>query len=251
MARPAGKVRLFALALSVLCLALWAQPAPALDAAATLLKKMEKELKKGNTLEACRLARGFAKYEEEGDNPAYEKAKNLLLEHGISVTNPLASYTLLKIVKLQNKTEVKRSATRSLPKAGLRRNFRDAWGKPLRIELVAQEGFLYVIRSSGPDRKNFTSDDLLVGVREDQTAGLKREGGVNGVGVKIDLKSTAQRSGRKSLLGSQINPKKRQMDSLPGGMPASSAQGSPRRYTPPKQKIVDGEVEVSLDDMLK
>jgi len=207
-----------------------------------LWHKVERSLKAGRLLEACQLATGFSKYSED---PFYPKAEEGLLKYGLSIEDPMGSYTLLRMVALQNKTESKRIATGNLPKAGPRRKYRDAWGMPLRIELVARKGFIYVVRSAGPDRKYLTPDDMVVGVREDQTTGPGLAKVHPKASVKKDLESSALESGRRSLLGSQMRPAR-----PPAAQPAPAPGAAQGKTAPKARKVKDGEVEVSLDELL-
>lgn len=115
-----------------------------------------------NELEACRLVMKLDKYKE---TEAYEGAKADLLRYGISIEAPLDSYTVKRMVKLQNKLEKNRAATGMRPKLGLRNDYKDAWGTPVRVEFVTSEGYHYIIRSAGSDKRFFTSDDPVLGTR--------------------------------------------------------------------------------------
>ncbi len=236
-----GKVLVLAL---VLLLAWAVEAAPAPTPAQDLWQKVEHTLKAGRMLEACRLATGFSKYSED---PFYPKAEEGLLKYGLSIEDPLGSYTMLRMVVLQNKTEAKRIATGNLPKAGPRRKYRDAWGMPLRIELVARKGFIYVVRSAGPDRKYLTPDDMVVGVREDQTTSPLQAKVNPQATVKKDLESSALESGRRSLLGSQMRPARPPAAQAPAARSAGTGQA---KALPKTHKVKDGEVEVSLDELL-
>ena len=201
-----------------------------------LLKRESNKLKAGRLLPACRLARGFARFDDE--DPAYVKAAELLVNYGISIEDPLGSYTLQRITDLENHEEAQRAARGMLPKPGPRKRFPDAWGKPLRVEIVARKGFLYVVRSAGPDKKYFTSDDLIIGVRDD-TGFLDKQSKIDPKRtVKKDLKDTARKTGRQSILGSQARPRPRASSAPPpGGLPRAPSK--------------NGEVEVSIDELLK
>ncbi len=234
------------LVLAFVLLVLAGGVASARTPAQDLWQKVERALKAGRMLEACQLATGFSKYTED---PFYPKAEEGLLKYGLSIEDPLGSYTMLRMVVLQNKTEAKRIATGNLPKAGPRRKYRDGWGMPLRIELVARKGFLYVVRSAGPDRKYLTPDDMVVGVREDQTVGPGLTKVNPQAPVKKDLESSALESGRRSLLGSQMRPARPPAAQAPAARASASGAGK-GGAVPKARKIKDGEVEVSLDELL-
>ncbi len=115
-----------------------------------------------NELEACRLVMKLDKYKE---TEAYDAAKAELLRYGISIEAPLDSYTVKVMVKLQNKLEKSRAKTGMMPRLGPRNDVKDAWGNPVRVEFISSEGYHYIIRSAGADKRFFTHDDPVLGTR--------------------------------------------------------------------------------------
>lgn len=215
-----------------------------------ILRNLERALAAGEELRACRLAVQLKAYPE---SPAYAKAGNILLARGISITAPLKSYTIKRILDLQNATERIRARTGNLPDAGLRDAYEDAWGTPLRVEMISNKAFAYLVRSAGPDRRFLTGDDLAIGQRHDAAAGPPAAGaqdqGLEGLPgadkaskapAKVD---TARGVGYKSMLQRQ------QMGSgsdSGGGTTGGGATsgGSPPSHNPSEKKV-------SLDDLLK
>lgn len=217
---------LLAAALLFLTPAAWAEEAPG----AFLLKKVQTQLKAGHELKACKLALGFKDYEE---SPVYPKAKALLLERGISIDDPLSSYTVKRIIVLQNKLEAQRARSGALPRTGYRQKYLDGWGTPLRVELVTRKGFAYLIRSAGPDRKFMTPDDPVVGTRADNIAFTEE---------KRDA-DPARSAGRRSMM--------RRQEMAPAGGSGRRLSTSPTRSRSGPKTPSSGEVEVNIDDLLK
>ncbi len=232
----------------------WA--APAVHAGlveAAIWQKVQTLLAQGKELEACREA---VKLQEYKDSPVYKKAQKELARRGISLADPLASYTAKRIVDLQNETQAVSAATGQLPKPGLRPRHKDAWGHPMRVELVTRGSFVYAIRSAGPDGRFMSDDDLVVGVRDERaldptpanpwdTARQKgRSSMVKGRGVAEDGGSGGGMGG--SMGGGSGG-------GSGGGGSHGAGSGSSSPELPPAVKgAKEGhEVEVTLDELLK
>ncbi|MFH1058654.1 MAG: hypothetical protein V1797_08255, partial [Pseudomonadota bacterium] len=156
------KLRIVCLVLgTALCLAssLWAAAGPEEG----LEQEISRALTQGRDLEACQLALKMQPYK---GTPGYDRAKATLLARGISLEAPLDSYTIKRMIELQNKLEAERSQRGALPDVGPRADHPDAWGNPLRVEIITRRTFVYMIRSSGPDQRFMTDDDLAIGVRD-------------------------------------------------------------------------------------
>ena len=158
---------------SAVALALaWTAPAmagkkkPEEKAAAKIWAGIKANLDAGRELEACRLVKKLAPYE---NTETYHEAKKALLRKGISIQTPLVSYTSKAIVKAQNMVERNLVSTGDLKNIGVLPQHKDAWGTPLRVELATLKDYLYIVRSAGQDRKYMTEDDILIG-------GLKPKG---------------------------------------------------------------------------
>lgn len=203
-----------------------AGPAMALGGPEKIAQRVIRLLKQGRELAACREAVKLAPYAK---TPAYRKAAQALLAHGISIEDPMASYTAKVLIKLENQLEAQRAATGRLPATGIRKKVRDAWGRPVRVELVTRKGFIYAIRSAGRDGQWLTSDDLTVGVREDDPRWWG--GGPS--------KDPLRDKGRANLYRRQeaAPPPPKEPELVPG-VPAGG-KGGPK------------EVEVNLEDLLK
>lgn len=202
---------------------------------AAIWRQVQAKLKAGDELAACRLAVKLSSY---SDTPTYAKASGKLLDYGISIEDPLGSYSIKKITELQNETEAFRKKHRALPSLGLYRKHRDAWGTPLRVDMMSRKGFVYLIRSAGPDRRYMTDDDYVIGVRG-KTPKSK---------VYKSVSEKARETGRKSLLKSRRAPGQ-SSSGLPG-LPGGSG-GSGKVMKPTAKPDKSGEVSVSLDDLLK
>ncbi len=225
---------LFLLAAFWVAVALACAPAARADEApgTALLKKVQAQLRAGNELKACRLALGFKEYE---DSPVYPKAKAYLLEQGISIDDPLSSYTVKRIIELENRLEAQRARSGAIPRTGYRQKYLDGWGNPLRVELVTRRGFAYLIRSAGPDRKFMTGDDSVVGIRADN------------VSMEEDRQQLdpARAAGRRSLM-------RRQQMGAGGGAAGGFRSSTSRSPSPSGAKgASSGEVEVKIEDLLK
>ena len=152
-----------------LWLALGAGPAAA-GGGEELAARIQAALAQGREKQACELALQMAPYK---GTPAHAQAKTALLGQGISIESPLQSWTLKRIIELQNRLEGQRAAKGDLPRLGLYQDYPDAWGTPLRVEMVSRGSVLYLLRSAGPDRAFMTDDDLAVGTRQGQAAAAK------------------------------------------------------------------------------
>ncbi len=136
----------------------WALPARA-GQAERLWAKAAKLLNQGRELEACKVVAKMAPYSETA---VYAKASRILLKRGISIETPLTSWTVKQMLKLQNRIEHDLRATGDMPLIGPAPDFQDAWGRPIRVEMVEKPGVLYFIRSAGPDGRLYTADDAVV-----------------------------------------------------------------------------------------
>jgi hypothetical protein len=190
----------------------------------------------GKELNACRLAEDLAPYKE---TPTYAEAEQYLLSHGISIDDPLGSYTVKKVIQLQNDTEAQRMSTKGLPTPGPRANHKDAWGRPIRIELVSRGGFIYLVRSAGPDGKYMNDDDYVVGTRADRP--------VDKALSAPELKDSASHAAKSSLYRRGSKPPKPGL----GGQSSAQPEVESDAMLPGAAEGKGGETEVSLDDLLK
>ena len=235
--------RCSALAFFVFVLALFC-PAP--DAGAGLVeaaiwRKVENLLQQGKELQACKEA---LKLHEYKDSPIYKEAEKKLARYGLSLEEPLSSYTFKRMVDLQNATQAEAAASGQLPKAGIRAKHKDAWGRAMRVELVTKDDFVYAIRSAGPDGRFFSSDDLIVGVRD---ARALDPAPANPWDTARDLGRGSMIKGRGATGGGGGTGG---TPSAAGGIRSgTSGASSPPAVQEPAQK--GGEREVTLDELLK
>lgn len=154
--------------LAALAVVLWLWPALVMaDSPAELEQGIRADLASGRTLEACRLA---IKMQPFKGRPEYDRARDLLLQHGISLTSPLESLSIQRMIVLQNLLEAQRRQTGKLPRNGPYPDHVDAWGSPVRVEMITRRAFVYLLRSAGPDRRYLTEDDLALGVRDEASS---------------------------------------------------------------------------------
>ncbi|MCB2185956.1 MAG: hypothetical protein KQJ78_06025 [Deltaproteobacteria bacterium] len=193
-------------------------------------------LASGDEIKACRVAGKLNKYLE---TPTFATARQALLTHGLSIEDCLGSCTMKRIIALQSQVEATRGGT--LPKPGPRPDHLDCWGKPLQVELVTRPGFVYVVRSAGPDKKYMTGDDYAVDMRESGLKAVDRGLGMRDVTDQdqgqagATNEDPARDAGRKSMY-SRTPPK----DPVPAVSGSSSQSGSGVK-----------EEEVTLDKLLK
>lgn len=220
----------------------WATP----DAQAGLVEaaiwhKVESLLQQGKELQACKEALKLQEYKK---SPIYKQAEKKMAQYGLSLEDPLASYTMKRIVDLQNETQAEAAASGQLPKAGIRAKHKDAWGHAMRVELVTRADFVYAIRSAGPDGRFFSSDDLVVGVRDERALDP----------APANPWDTARDLGRGSLI------KGRGATGGGGGTGGAPITGGGSRHgtggvssSPAAQEPAQkgGEREVTLDELLK
>jgi len=231
--------RIASLALVFFCLAgAWAAPtvwAGLVEAA--IWKKVERLLQQGRELEACQEA---LKLKEFKSSPVYKEAEKGMMRYGLSLDEPLSSYTGKRMVDLQNEAQAEAAASGQLPKAGVRERHRDAWGNAMRVELVTKHDFVYAIRSAGPDRRFFSDDDLIVGVRDERALDP----------APANPWDTARDIGRGSMI-------KGRSSAGGGDGPAPNAASSQGKGAPSLPPAAQGpekegrEVEVTLDELLK
>jgi hypothetical protein len=206
----------------------------------TLWSKAQKCLANGDELKACTYLEKLAKHP---GSRAYKKAKALLQKkHGISIENPRNSYTIKQMFKLQNYVQIQSRYNGQRLAAGTYKRYKDAWGKPLRYEIVSKGGLKGPqTRSAGPDRRFMTRDDLIL-----ESAALK-----GGYKVKRKIKFSNWSLHEEKEVKGQKRSKNRQRATasqkkqggkwmLPGTGGSASA---------PKQ-IKSGEESVSLDSLL-
>ncbi len=154
--------------LTALVVGLWFWPALALaEGPAELEQGIRDHLASGRVLEACQLA---IKMQPFKGRPEHQRTRDLLLQHGISLSSPIESLSIQRMIALQNLLESQRRQTKALPRTGPYPDHPDAWGVPLRVELITRRAFVYLVRSAGPDRKFLTADDLAVGVRDEASS---------------------------------------------------------------------------------
>ena len=195
-----------------------------------LAKNIEKMLSKGQELDACWMAKRMAPF---GDSEAYKALGEVMREHGLSIQSPLESYTLKKMVELQNLLENQRRTGQREPEPATYAKYPDGWGNPLRVELITHGAYVYLVRSAGPDQRFFTDDDMVVGTRKttaDKMAmpDMRKE---EKAGVP-----EARNVGRRSLMSRPTGKSPAGPDPSELGRP--SAGGA-------------GEREVNLEDLLK
>ncbi|MFZ5587674.1 MAG: hypothetical protein ACOZHQ_17275 [Thermodesulfobacteriota bacterium] len=248
---------------ALLCLALAAGAAGPEEA---LEREIGRALTQGRELEACQLA---LKMQAFKGAPGYDRAKAQLLARGISLEAPLESYTIRRMIDLQNKLEAERAQRGLPPEVGPREDSPDAWDTPLRVEMITRRTFAYMIRSAGPDRRFMTDDDLAIGMRDKATPQTQDRGlapGLTGHGAAAEDEAAplpggppgagsgqyradpAREAGRRGLYGVGASPAGRpgSPDNLPGaGGGAGSAGGGPAAKPAP------GEREVTLDELLR
>lgn len=205
-----------------------------------------KLLKQRRELKACKLILKLADYR---DTPTYKKAAKKFLDYGISIRDPLGSYTIKRMVALQNELEASRAATGHLPRFGIYKRYQDAWGHPLRVELVGKKGYLYAIRSAGKDGIFFNDNDYVVALHEDQAKSDNKPKSIS---------ESARQLGRGSFMRSRRLPASGGVGAGGGsGRPAAGAPDAREGLSPPKpppsagKDSGKGEVEVSIEDLLK
>lgn len=210
-----GRIGLLAL-LAVLAL-VWAGPGEAKKVskeqkAARLWSQIKSNLDADQELKACHLAVKMAGYE---DTKAYGQAKKVLRKRGISIEDPLISYTSKAIVRAQNIVERDLLQGGDLKHIGIMPDHKDAWGTPLRVEMVKMGEYLYIVRSAGPDKKYNTGDDPIIG-------GLKPRGHGGSAGAGSGDRGKNQASGKPGKSG-KTNPTLQGLLNQGGGSGGGSA----------------------------
>ena len=94
---------------------------------------------------------------------AFQAAAEAFQARGLSIQTPLLSWTAKALIRAQNVVEGELQKDGNISSIGVLRDHRDAWGNPIRVELVQMGEYLYVIRSAGPDGKYMSGDDPLIG----------------------------------------------------------------------------------------
>ena len=195
---------------------------------AVIWQNVQRLFKEGKELEACKAAVELEKY---SDTDTYKTAKKVMARYGISPMDPLGGYTIKQIIKLQNVLEPVRRKEGKMPTVGVRKSFKDAWGMPLRVEMVARGSYIYIIRSAGPDKRYITADDYIIGVRGKHSI----------IESKVQsMEDSSRQKGKAGLL------KGRDAGRMGDGTRASPA---PRMATP-SGKSDSGDYQVDLNDLL-
>ena len=230
---------LFVLFICVLAIGLCGSGAKAAGPEVKIWNQIKSHLNAKQYRAACELALKMQPYKE---TETYAIADKQLTKIGISLGDPLGSFTLLQIIALQNHTEAIRARTGRLPEPGPRPRFEDGWYRPLRIEQLSRKTFAYLIRSAGADGIWMSNDDYVIGQRRD-AATRSNSNPVQGKNVKQGVRDV----GRKSMYTGQ---RKKQTGQLPGvggssgGLPAVKSSGGTPKSTSP------GEKQVTIDDLL-
>jgi hypothetical protein len=190
--------------------------------AAKLWTRVKAHLDREDELKAARLALKMAPFK---GTQAYGKAQKALKARGLSIESPLLSWTAKALVRVQNVIEGEMQKQGNITSIGVLKGHTDAWGHPLRVELVHMGEYLYLIRSAGPDGKYMSGDDPIIG-------GLKP--GMDGINETRETTGSAESRGyqnpdpskglRKDLLKTGGN--RTGQGSTPGTGRAASRDGS-------------------------
>lgn len=222
--------------------------------AVALWGRINQLLDDNNYKEACLLAVDMAPYK---GSETYVRVEQKLLQRGISISSPLQSYTIKQIVAVQNEAEHSRLKTEMLPRLGPRENYKDAWGMPLRVEFVSNSGFLYLVRSAGPDKRFLTDDDLVIGTRgEKHFGGASEDGGRAPSAAGKDSPAMTQdpltgETAKAASASASAGPRDLGRDSLYHGQKTRPASNQPSGSDlMPGRKTADpSEREITLDEL--
>ncbi len=200
-------------------------------------KKIQANLKVNRYRSACELALKLQPYKE---TPTYSIAEEALKKKGISIGDPLGSFTIMQIIALQNHTEAIRAKTGRLPEPGPRKKYEDGWYRALRIEQLSRKTFAYLIRSAGADGIWMSKDDYVIGQRRlstttDSLNAQKINTGAREVGRRSMY--TGQTASKKSLLPGVNDP------GIKTGKTGTNAKTKTR-------KTNSGEKQITIDDLL-
>ena len=146
------------------------------------------------------------------------------------------SYTGKVLVRAQNLVERSLLAEGDVKHIGTMPDHIDAWGTPVRVEMVEMGDYLYMVRSAGPDKKYLTSDDPIIGglkpmgFKSEPDGGLKAGGSSASGGVSGSAKAQKTDTTLKSLLKTSA-----------GGFPESPGTGGALAGSDPGGDEADGE----------
>lgn len=136
--------------------------APDEETASTIYSKAKELYGQKKTLEALREIDKLADFK---DTQVFKKAKAALLREGITIGSGLESWSVKKMVDIQNylidSGREKHPYGRTLIKVAQK----DGWGNNFQVEYTdgtSKDKILFFVRSAGPDGSLKTSDDLLV-----------------------------------------------------------------------------------------
>lgn len=192
-------------------------------------KQVKKALDKGYLLKACKLAVKMKPW-AENPTPSYKKVQKALQKRGISIEDPMTSYTAKQIVRVQNKIEKTLVATGDLKGIGMHKNIRDAWGTPIRVEMAEIGDYLYLVRSAGPDKKWMTDDDPLIGGLKPKSTRPSQLG--KGKGDKKAAAEAAKKK-RHSRMKAGLMGTDKKRSGGGGGGPADPEQEAPAEENDP------------------
>lgn len=117
----------------------------------------------GKILEALAVYETLAPYE---GTDVYKKAETELLAKGISIKSARSSWTIQKMIGMENVIFTQYKSDGSFPDSLALGDLTDAWGQKMLVEYQPSEAHLFKIRSKGPDGIQKTQDDLLLSYRD-------------------------------------------------------------------------------------
>lgn len=204
-----------------------------------LWSQIKSHLDRSQELAACRLAVKIAPYPE---TEAYAAAKSALRQSGISIKDPLMSWTSKAMIKVQNIVENDLRVAGDMKHIGILPDHKDAWGSAIRVEMVELGDYFYLVRSAGADKKYNTGDDPIIGGLKE-----KRHRGNSGGGEKSNTAGTPgsnKAGGTDSTFKSLLTGK------------GDTAQSDDRNYDSASELEMDDETrpqeeEIELDDLIK
>jgi len=205
----------------------------------------------GNYLEAAKIFKLIN--EKYGDTKYYAELGEQMLKRGISIQDPLASHTSIKMFKLQNMILRYKKSKGEYPKGHAILVPLDVWGNPLVYKIADDESksYEFLVMSKGPDGKEKTNDDMYI-IYSGKKSGGQSDDEKNSAGARSGRVSY---SGEDPLMhglpGKTVDMEQlRRIAEIEGGRPSSGDEAQQRTRKSrgngkPKERVV------TLDELLK
>ena len=127
--------------------------------ATAIYQKAESLRKEGRMLQALR---EFSRLVDFSDTKAFKNAEAALLKEGISIKSPLDSWTLKRMMEVQNRLVEQGKDWHRDGDITVPYSVTDAWGRSLMVAYSTGPKYSFYVFSAGADKQFNTDDDLKI-----------------------------------------------------------------------------------------